>query len=141
MTRNFAHQILLGADAIGERDPLLLGLYELRAGHQFGEVELPIVRWMVWTIVVTELALVTVVDDIARLRTRHLGSNLFVSIDRVEKARERGAQRQTTTTIVAFLEDTGEFPIEVLSLQEFVIGKACVNQLNTRFKQLSGSNE
>jgi hypothetical protein len=60
---------------------------------------------MIRTVVVTELALIAEVDDLACLARVEKRRILFMAIDRFEQARKRGAERQATTTVVTFIEN------------------------------------
>jgi hypothetical protein len=83
---------------------------------------------MIGAVVITELALIAEVDDLARFARVEKRRFLFVTIDRFEQTRKRGTERQTATTVVAFLEHAREFRVEVFSIEEFGVTQARVFQ-------------
>jgi len=74
-------------------------------------------------VVVTELALVTEVDHLPSLLLRQPRGFKVMPIDGVEERREGGAQGETPPTVVAFLEDSGQFLIKGNAIQKLRIGE------------------
>lgn len=71
--------------------------------HQAWEIQRILMRRCVRAMVVTELAVVTFIDDAVVIGLRQLGDVAFVRINAVEQRIERGTEVETTAAAVAHL--------------------------------------
>ena len=114
--RHPAHQIgapeeLIGRP-LGQRAPLRV---PDRVGphHEPREVELPLVGRHIWTLQVTELALVALVDHTVLFDRGHRRHVAFVRVDEVEQRRERRAQVEAQSAALAQIEDATELAPQI----------------------------
>ena len=120
-TRHLPHSVLLRPNAIHYGQAFFLGLNQLGPGHELGEIQGPLVRGVVRTVVVTELALITEVHDFLALGRGQLRGLLVVSVNRLEERGKRGAKGKTPSTVLAFFEDTRHFFVEGTPIEKFRI--------------------
>jgi hypothetical protein len=113
-------QVGVAEKAILEADAVDASLGRSRAEHEAWKVDLPAMRWRVWTVVIAELALIAEVDD--RLQ---VGGREFVDVavdglgvDPIEHDLERGAEWQTAPAAAADVVDTTQLDVEFSRLPE-----------------------
>jgi hypothetical protein len=87
-------------------------LHELCAGHQLWKIDGPFMVRVIGTVVITELALVTEIDDVTPLLLTQLRRFLIMTVNRLEETWKRRAERKTATTVVTLLEDPRQLGIQ-----------------------------
>jgi hypothetical protein len=115
---DLAEQVGLGGQLARERRAVAPGAHELLASHQQREVDVPVVRRGVRTVVVTELAVEAELVDLVEAPHRDSGDLVGRRVDQLEQLRERGAERQTAAALVADVADAAQLSLEGIGIPE-----------------------
>jgi hypothetical protein len=97
------------------------------AHHETRKIEIPLVGWYIRALHVTELALVTLIDDAVLLGGGQLMYRTVAFVNEIEQSRERGTKVETDTTAMADVIDALKLLAKIWLIKVFgmigVIGR------------------